>query len=142
MESWRIVWRDGLSKVLSTAGLIALREAIRTDDPRLVQKSTTIPPPLMCVEDWPCEAACSLGLCGWLGDGLETVGEVEEYFAKACFETDRLLKEPAACRWYLDWFDDAPRDVMRRELLAEVELELLRRESLVASHQTIAEDAA
>ena len=30
------------------------------------------------------------------------------------------LGEPAACRWFLNWFDDTPRDQMRRELLAEV----------------------
>ena len=74
----------------------------------------------MCVQDWPVEAACALGYCGWQGDGLETVGEVEEFFARACFEADQRLGEPAACRWFLNWFDDTPRDEMRRELLAEV----------------------
>jgi hypothetical protein len=140
MESWRIGFRDGFSKVLSTAGLIALREAIERDDPRLVQQSTTVPKPLMCVQDWPVEAACALGLCGWLGDGLETVGEVAEYFSRCCFEADLLLKNPGECRWYLNWFDDCPRDEMRRELLAEVELELSRREALVPAH--LAGDAA
>ncbi len=47
-----------------------------SDDPRLTQGSTTTPP-LMCVQDWPVEAACVLGFCGWQGDGLETVAEVE-----------------------------------------------------------------
>lgn len=140
MESWRIVFRDGFSKVLSTAGLIALREAIRTDDPRLVQGSTTIPRPLEVAETWPCEGACAMGLCGWLGDGLETIGEVEEFFAKACFEADLLVKSAGGCRWYLNWFDDVPRDVMRRELLAEVELELRRRE--VPAAAPLAGDAA
>jgi hypothetical protein len=120
MESWRMVWRAGFAPVLSTSGLFALREALATDDSRLSQGSTTTPPPLMCVQDWPVEAACALGYCGWQGDGLETVGEVEEFFARACYEADVRLGEPAACRWFLNWFDDTPREEMRRELLGEV----------------------
>jgi hypothetical protein len=127
MESWRIVWRDGFVPVLSTVGLMSLRDALRSDDPRLVQGATTTPPPLMCVQDWPVEACCALGFCGWQGDALNTVGEVEEHFAKCCFEADQRLGEPAACRWFLNWFDDTPRSEMRRELLAEVELALADR---------------
>ena len=127
MESWRLVWRDGFVPVISTTGLMALRDALLSDDPRLTQGSTTTPPPLMCVQDWPVEAACALGFCGWQGEGLESVGEVEEFFARACFEADQRLGEPAACRWFLNWFDDTPRPEMRRELLAEVELALADR---------------
>ena len=127
MENWRNVWRNGFVPVLSTSGLMTLREALRNDDLRLVQGATTSPPPLMCVQDWPVEASCALGYCGWLGDGLNTVGEVEEFFAKCCFEADERLGEPAACRWFLNWFDDTARDEMRRELLAEVELALAER---------------
>lgn len=131
MESWRIVWRNGFVPSLSVAGLEALRDALRGDDPRLVQGATTLPPPLTVVQDWSVEAACALGFCGWQGDDLTTVGEVEEHFAKCCFEADRRLGEPAACRWFLNWFDDAPRDEMRRELLAEVELALNERKETV-----------
>ncbi|HEY3787555.1 MAG TPA: hypothetical protein VGL71_01815 [Urbifossiella sp.] len=127
MERWRLVWRDGFVPVLPTTGLRALREALQTDDPRLTQGSTTTPPPLLCVQDWLVEAACALGFCGWHGDGLGTVGEVEEFFARVCFEADQRLGEPAACRWFLNWFDDTPRDTMRRELLAEVEWALAAR---------------
>ena len=74
MESWRQVWRDGFAPVLSSAGLDALRGALGRDDPRLIQGSTSTPPPLMCVRDWPVEAACALGFCGWQGDGLDNVG--------------------------------------------------------------------
>lgn len=130
MESWRIVWRDGFVPVLPTEGLRALAEALRTDDERLSQGSTTTPPPLMCVQDWPCEAACPLGLCGAAVSGgfeVATVGTVEEFFARACFDADQRLGEPAACRWFLNWWDNTPRDEARRELLAEVELALTQR---------------
>jgi hypothetical protein len=132
LESWRIVWRDGIAPALSTAGLEALAEALRTDDKRLAQGQTTTPPPLMSVQDWPCEAADAIGYAGWQGEGLGTVGEVEEFFARVCFEADQRLGEPAACRWFLNWFDDTPRDQMRAELLAEVERVLSERKALVA----------
>jgi hypothetical protein len=127
MESWRIVWRDGFAKVMSDKALSSLAEGLRTDDPRLQQGQTTTPPPLSCVQDWPCEAADALGYSGWIGNELKNVGEVEDYFARCCFDADNLLGEPAACRWFLNWFDYTPRDVMRRELLAEVDLALSQR---------------
>ena len=36
MESWRKVWREGLAPLLSTGGLEALRQALVTDDARLL----------------------------------------------------------------------------------------------------------
>jgi hypothetical protein len=129
VESWREVWRNSLAPVLATAGLEALANALRIDDSRITQGSTTTPPPLMCVQDFPVEAACCLGFCGWQGGGLTTVGQVEEFYARCCFEADQRLGEPAACRWFLNWFDDTPRDEMRRELLAEVELVLAERQA-------------
>ena len=127
MESWRKVWREGVAPLVSTEALVALRKGLLNDDARLVQGATTTPPPLQCVQDWPVEAACALGYCGWQGDGLETVAEVEEFFARMCFEVDQRLGEPAACRWFLNWFDETPRDEMRRELLGEVMVALSAR---------------
>lgn len=129
MESWRKVWREGLAPLVSTEGLAVLARALEGDDHRLLQGATTTPPPLQCVQDWPVEAACAVGYCGWQGDGLETVAEVEEYFARVCFEVDQRLGEPAACRWFLNWFDETPRDEMRRLLLAEVQRTLAERRS-------------
>ena len=77
--------------------------------------------------DWPAEGACALGYCAWRGDGVATVGEVEETIARACFEADCRLGEPTACRWFLNWYDEAPRDVLRREMVAEVGRELAMR---------------
>lgn len=129
LPTWQHTFRNGFAPNILTAGLEALAHALRVDDPRLIQGQTTQPPPLMYVQDWPVEAACATGLCGWLGGLLETVGEVEEYAARIWFEADQRLGEPAACRWFLNWFDDTPRDEMRRELLAEVEREIALRTS-------------
>src|SRR5262245_36220188 len=144
MESWRKVWRDGLAPQLSVAGLEALARGLTNDDPQLLQGATTTPPPLQCVQDWPVEAACVLGYCGWKGEGRETVAEVEEFFAKACFEADQRLGEPAGCRWFLNWYDDTPRDEMRRLLLGEVNRTLAQRraESPGETDTTVDETAA
>jgi hypothetical protein len=125
LESWRLVWRSGFAPILPIDGLKALATALLTDDKRLVQGSTTTPPPLMCVQDWPVEAGDCFGYISAVthgGFGVATVGECEEFFAKCCYEADQALGEPAACRWFLNWYDDTPRDTMRRELLEEVEL--------------------
>jgi hypothetical protein len=121
MESWREAWRRGIAPQLSVGALTALRDALRDDDPRLLQGATTSPPPLHCVQDSPCEAACSIGYGGWQGDGLQTVAEVEEFFATVCFETDLAIGEPASCRWFINWTDETDRSTMIAELLPEVE---------------------
>lgn len=142
MESFRIVLRDGLFKVLGDHHLAALRRTPLANDPRWLQGATTCPPPLMCVAEWPCEGACLIGVCGWFGDELQTVGEIEEFFARVCFEMDQRLGEPAACRWLLNWHDDSPREEVRRELLAEIERELSLRAVAANSTQPVAEDVA
>lgn len=129
-EAWRQVWREGFVPELSTAALEALREGLVSDDPRLQQGATTTPPPLLSLMDWSVEAACALGYCGWRGEGLRTVGQVEEYFARLCYEADLRLGEPTACRHFLNWYDDTPREIVRQELLAEVELALAQRRAV------------
>src|SRR5947199_2156696 len=142
MESWRNEWRKGVVPLLSTESLEALRQALVDDDPRLLQGATTTPPPLQCVQDWPVEAACALGFCGWQGDDLESVAEVEEFFAQVCFEADQRLGEPAACRWFLNWFDDTPREEMRTLLLAEVSRTLAERFTSGDAAAVVSETAA
>lgn len=115
-----MVWQKGFVPLLSTKALEALLKGLESDDAKLVQGCTTQPPPLPSVQNWPVEAACALGYCGWQGEGLETVAEVEEFFARMCFGIDQRLGEPAGCRWFLNWFDETPREVVRRELTQEV----------------------
>ena len=126
MEIWRKVWREGVAPLLPAAGLEALRQALVTDDVRLLQEATTSPPPLQCVQDWPVEAACVIGFCGWQSDGDHpgTVAEVEQFFAGICFEIAQRLGEPDAVRWFLNWYDETPREEMRSLLLPEVDLVL------------------
>lgn len=136
--SWQLVWEKGFQPQFSTAALESLAQALETDDPRLTQGSTTTPPPLLCISDWPVEACCPVTFCGIPAEEwAETaVGQAEEFFAKACWQADTALGEPAACRWLLNWIDDTPRPQMRSELLAVIRAELHRRA------EAVAEDAA
>jgi hypothetical protein len=139
MEEWRRVWREGFCPSLPTTALERLLKAIVDDDERLIQGQTTKPPPLMCVQDWPCEAGCILGYMGVamaggfcptghsVKEGYATVKDAEEFFVKACFDADQILGAPAACLWFLNWYDDVTRKEMRREMIYEVERELQRR---------------
>ena len=121
MESWRAVWRRGIVPLVCLEQLKALYVALRDDSKKLIQGATTTPPPLMAVADWPVEASDAMTYLYWQGFPEVTVGEAEEAFARWCFEIDEALGEPAACRWFLNWWDESPRPVVRRELLAEVE---------------------
>ena len=132
VQAWQKVFRDGIAPQLCTPALGALQKALENDDPRLLQGAPTSPPPLQAVQEWPVEAACSLGYCGWQGEGLETVGQVEEYFARVCYEADCSLGEPAAVRWFLNWFDETPRATMRQQLAAEIARVLAQRQPAAA----------
>ena len=127
MEDWRRVWRDGFAPLLPTAGLQALREALVSDDGRLIQYETTHPNPIRGVGDLPCEGACAVAYCGWEIGAPGTVDAVQEWFAEVCFACDQKLDEPAGCRWFLDFWDSAPRGEAIRLLLPEVEKELSKR---------------
>jgi hypothetical protein len=127
-EPWRKVWRDALAPVLSLAELSALRDALRADEPALIQGRTALAQGAGegagRYDLRPAAGACPIGYAGWKGLGLTLVGEVEKHFARVCDEIDRRAREPAACRWLLDFFDDTPRREMIALLLPEVEREL------------------
>src|SRR5438132_960100 len=53
IESWRMVWRDGIAPALSTAALQSLHTALVADDPRLIQGLNTEPPPVQSERDHP-----------------------------------------------------------------------------------------
>jgi hypothetical protein len=127
MESWRQVWRSAVAPLLSDRHLEVLERALACNDRRLIQGGTTSPPPMRCIRDWPVDQACPLAFAGWQGDGLPDVEAAEEFFARACFSIDQQIGEPGGCRFFLNWWDEEPREVVFPLLLAEVRQEQQRR---------------
>jgi hypothetical protein len=126
-ESARNVWRRGIAPALSLKALQLLGNALEDDDPRLHQGLMSIPPPIDCLLSYPVERADALGLAGWLGEGLRTVGEVEAFVVGLYTKVDELMGEQGAYRCFLEWHDDTLREEMRSELLAEVRRSLAER---------------
>ncbi len=142
MEAWRKVFREGFVPLLTEEHLLHLKKGLEEDDPRLLQGATTLPPPLAVVQDWPVEAACLTCYPWAMANGgisqpraspeeynryaleVPSVGMVEEEFAKISYEIDQRMGEPAAVRWLLNWWDETPREQVRLEVLAEVQLAL------------------
>lgn len=133
VEKWRRVWREGFVPQLSTESLQVLQAALTRDDPRLLQGTTCYPPLLDALRERAVEATCALGFCAWQAEGLERVGQIEAFFQQVCDACDAHFSEPAACRFFLNWYDEAPRAEMRRELLAEVARALDARRAVVAA---------
>lgn len=144
MENWRRVWRNGFAKVISTKGLIALRDVIQNDDQRLCRGTTAIPaylgvkldpiefddaiPPKSTRDPGALvEYACAVGVCGWLGEGKQTVGELAKYFVDICNRVDGIVHNANASAFFTNWFDYTPSQIANRELLHEVNLELSTR---------------
>lgn len=123
METWRATWRKGFAPFLPTEGLKRLASSLLNHGDNLLRGATTSPPPLQCVQDWPVEAACPVGTCYW-SDGA-TVDEVQQAFAQACYKADVMMGESAACRFFLNAWDEG--DISSDALLDEVMLEIERR---------------
>ena len=120
MHGWKRGWRMGIAPLLTPAGLAALKVALETDDPRLVQGATTEPLPIALFADEAVEGACAVGFSLWQGRGLGRVGQLHAAFRQLCASADDLLDEPLGTVAFLNWFDETPREEMRRELLAEL----------------------
>ena len=129
MESWLTVFRKGIAHLLSTKGLTALLEGLRTNSKNLIQGATCNPPPLACVSSWQVEAGDAIVYAYWQGDrgGDCTVAEGEEAFAKVCYDCDTTIGEPAVVRKFLNWWDDSPRPLVLAGMIEEVSNELARR---------------
>src|SRR5262245_60946056 len=128
MYNWKRVWRQGLAPQMSRKALAVLRDALAADDARLLTDFTTSPLPDTDEHDndvpTVCVRACPLAFCGWQGEGLTYVEDVEEFFSRLAQAADGLTGEPHCVRHFTRFVDDWPRDRWVPLLLAEVERSL------------------
>jgi hypothetical protein len=110
------VFKDGFAPQWGDSGLRLLADACRDFDPRLVQGVTCRPSVYSPNPGTPVESCDLVGFVGLAMYDHVTTGALEEFFAGACFEADNRTGEPAACRWLLNWWDDAEPVGARRDL--------------------------
>jgi hypothetical protein len=129
-SEWRRVFRRGFAPALGLRRLKVLADGLRANDPRLIQGMTCNPSGTGQPESGlPPEGACAVGYACWQAFGLLTTGEIENEFARRCLECDSLLGELVGCRWFLNWFDETPRELAIAELLPEVEAAIVELEA-------------
>jgi hypothetical protein len=126
LPSWQHVWREGVAPCLSLAQLTALRDGLACDSKGIIQGRTT-KPSVFWTQHSKVGAACVLGYCGWVGDGLETVGEVLKFFIRLCGQIDQRLNHPIDRRFFINFVDHTPRAKMIAALLPEVERSIAER---------------
>lgn len=120
----RRVFAEGFAPLMSWEHLMSLHDALADGCDWLLQNATTQPPCTQETMDALCRSACAIAF-GGLGS---SVGYAESEYSRLCYECDCRLGEPAACRYFLDWYDGASREVMRGELLTLVNKELRHRQ--------------
>lgn len=135
MESWRKVWREGIAPQLSTKALEELRYGLEKDSDFLLQGACSKPPMLECNYDKECEGGCAMVYGAWMAGEVKTVGQADEYFHNIV--ASQLMSDGCdnCVRDFLNWFDDTPRDEMRREMIREVDNELIIRNHKVKEKQ-------
>ena len=114
------VWREGVAPLLSTEGLEALRQALARTTRGCCRGRRRRRRRCSACRTGRSRRPVPWATAAGRATGWRRSAEVEEFFARMCFEIDQRLGEPAGCRWFLNWFDETPRDEMRRLLLAEV----------------------
>ena len=129
VEKWQRIWRDVVVPLLSTNSLVALRDALAVDDPRLVQRRTIEPALSYFRQKEPVRvrAACILGYCGWKGENLETTYEVTVFIADLWRKIDKRTGSPESCRVLLETFDGWSRRTLLETMLPEVERAIQQR---------------
>lgn len=125
--SWRRVWREGIAPLLIDDELETLALGLEVDTPMLIQGACALPRPMSDVNESTIIGVDALCYGAWQTGRLATNLDADDYFARTCHAIDELLGEPAGCRWFLNWYDETPRDEMRVALLAEVQREQERR---------------
>jgi len=137
---WRLAWRYGFSDLLPRTGLIALKEAIISDDRRLIQGSSTLPLRIFKRPKLPIVGACAVSFCLWQANEFSLVGEVWSSLDRLKREVKARIADaatnsdnPFGLRFvsdlsFLSWYNDTSRANMRVELLPEVELAIDRSE--------------
>jgi hypothetical protein len=132
-EPWQRAWRNGFAPQLDCEALEAVRLGLLRGDACLLQGATSSPPAVEVFFADRLEACCILSFGFWQTGRLSKVADLESHYKQLCVAADDALGEPGACGAFLNWYDQTPREVMRRALLREVNRLLNRRRPTAAA---------
>lgn len=130
-----VTWQEGLrlgfAPQLDDTMLERLRDALLSDDPRLLQGQCCQPVQSVNGEDPPAIRACFLGIVAMLRDPnhTPTITEVCVAFSRMLHEADKRLRPHCrqGGRVFIDWYDATPWHHMRKVLAAELDAILWER---------------
>ena len=122
IEPWRRVWRNGIAPQLSGRQLYALHTALKINSGTLTQE--TVVAPLVSLDEYAEVEQCCPSAFPGLMAGCTSVYELFMWWKTLCNRCDLYIAEKGTMAQYLNWESVTPRDVMRRELLAECTLAL------------------
>ena len=125
IQAWQKCWREGFAPLLSDEGLVELAKALRENDQKLIQGTTCITADGHRKGD--VIGACAISYAGWKGDELTGWDEVEAFFSRCCWKVDQTFGMMGDCRYFLNWFDETPRDQMIEEFLDEIQKTIEKR---------------
>lgn len=128
VKPWQYAWRKGFLPQFNGQDLSILLEAVENNSKCLIQGQTTDPFPFTFLSEEKVCGACAISYIGWQSRGMELVGDVEGFFARACHECDMLLGESGGCRYFLNWFDETPTEEAFSELAKEMKNNILTME--------------
>ncbi len=114
---------DGFFPQIGTDSLRELLRLCRTDNPALVQGTNCL------WQEWSETSqlkTCAIGSVA-VAEGNLDPDQIENRFAELCAGADSRIGEYAACRWFLNWHDETPREAMLSALASEIEAEIKRR---------------
>ncbi len=121
VEVWRMNWRNEIARLFSDKALEALRTAILTDDPKLIQRQT-----VASDDGVEISGACGLAFGVWAEEKVCGPHDLLERF-EAKFGLCRVNIWP-----FVSWYDSAPRHLMRSEFVSEIHRELRARKAATA----------
>jgi hypothetical protein len=78
---WREAWED-LEPHLSTPVLSAMLAGLESNDARIVQGVTHQPSLARAPSNAPPECGCLVAFGLWVGEGLETIGQIDQRFSQ------------------------------------------------------------
>ena len=128
MESWKKSFAH-IADVCGVPALQVLRTAVSENYCSLIQGTTVAYEPATNPGDRTVCGACAVGYMYWKADDMDFADDVEEAVAATFSEVAKKAGWDRAPDLFTNWYDETPRDEMRRELLPVIDANIRRLEA-------------